>query len=107
MSHIGPFARDTPRWSTLAKPPAVSAGHGFGPPAGGILSSAELVAPIARVSVGPPLSCSGPSWGSPVRKPAPQVASPKLMFCPGVLSVTVVEQFTPGVFEARIDLETL
>src|ERR1700674_27477 len=52
-SHAGPIGRGLPRWS-------VYGGGQSGLP----LSRAGLPVPIACVSVGPPLFCSGPSCGS-------------------------------------------
>src|SRR6266540_6128770 len=53
MSQLGPWARGTPRWSLATAQAAAR-----------MASSAGLVAPMAMVSVGPPLSASSPSFGS-------------------------------------------
>src|SRR6266508_2158947 len=53
MSQRGPWGRGTPRWSLATAQAAAR-----------MASSAGLVAPMAMVSVGPPLSASSPSFGS-------------------------------------------
>src|SRR5581483_9942669 len=52
MSHFAPWGREIPRWSVLGQPALSPA------------SMAGLPARRAWVGVGPPLSWSGPSFGS-------------------------------------------
>src|SRR5581483_7764128 len=66
MSHARPCGRLTPRWSATAHAPPSPVGR-----AGLPASIAGLPARSARVLVEPPLSASGPSFGSwPTRSPA-------------------------------------
>ncbi len=51
-----------------------------------VWSSAAPPVPRSIVCVGPPLSCSGPSCGSPVENAGGQVESPKLRLWPASIS---------------------
>ena len=59
MSQAGPWGRDTPRWSVVSGSPDASVQSPIG-----TASIAGLLGSSACVSVGPPLSCKGPTKGS-------------------------------------------
>src|SRR5690348_11596355 len=81
MSQAGPAGRSAPRWSVGSRPA----------PGAGPAARAGLPARSASVGVGPPLFCSGPSFGSATL--AAQLASGREMLWPP--SVIVALQATP------------
>src|ERR1700683_4720892 len=91
MSQPAPLTpgRATPR-SSLAGQPA---------PLGGIWFSAALSGPSEIVCAGPPLSASGPRFGSPFANETGQVESPKLRLWPPSVSDGAAQ--LPPAFEAR------
>jgi hypothetical protein len=96
MSQCGPCGRATPRWS--------AAGQSASLPA----SIAGLPAASAIVGVGLPLSCSGPSCGSPETTPMraePQVPDPIRSFVP-VGSLKRSTEESPPALPAMIVLST-
>src|SRR5436853_7824413 len=90
MSHAGPLGRRTPRSSV---------GWQMAPRVGTRLTAA-LPGPSEIVAAGPPLSWSGPRFGSPPRNVAGQPPPVKLRFRP---ASTIGPEQLPPLFEARIE----